>query len=76
MSYYRICPHCGAHLDSSEVCDCAWSRYSRLTEENKRKVNEAIDRLIEKQKAPAGAANTDEGGVEQVDKAVSTFHDI
>lgn len=22
MSYYRICPHCGAHLDPGEVCDC------------------------------------------------------
>lgn len=22
MSYYNTCPHCGAHLDPSEVCDC------------------------------------------------------
>ena len=22
MSYYNICPHCEAHLDPSEVCDC------------------------------------------------------
>lgn len=22
MSYYRICPHCGARLDLGEVCDC------------------------------------------------------
>lgn len=22
MSYYRICPHCGAHLDPGEACDC------------------------------------------------------
>ena len=20
--YYRICPHCGAHLDPGEPCDC------------------------------------------------------
>lgn len=20
--YYRICPDCGAHLDSDEKCDC------------------------------------------------------
>ena len=49
MSYYRICRHCGAHLDPGEVCDCR-----------------------DKEKTPAGAANTDEGKVEQVDKAVST----
>jgi len=22
MSYYRTCPHCGAHLDPGERCDC------------------------------------------------------
>ncbi len=22
MSWYHICPHCGAHLDPGEVCDC------------------------------------------------------
>lgn len=22
MGYYRTCPHCGAHLDPGEVCDC------------------------------------------------------
>ena len=22
MSYYWTCPHCGAHLDPGEVCDC------------------------------------------------------
>lgn len=22
MSYYKVCPHCGAHLDPGEVCDC------------------------------------------------------
>ena len=22
MSYYRICPNCGAHLDPCERCDC------------------------------------------------------
>lgn len=22
MSYYRTCPHCGAHLDPGESCDC------------------------------------------------------
>lgn len=22
MSYFRICPNCGANLDPGEVCDC------------------------------------------------------
>lgn len=22
MSYYKVCPHCGCHLDSGERCDC------------------------------------------------------
>ena len=22
MSYYRVCPYCGSHLDPSEACDC------------------------------------------------------
>lgn len=22
MSYYKACPHCGAHLDPGERCDC------------------------------------------------------
>ena len=22
MSYYNTCPHCGAHLDPGERCDC------------------------------------------------------
>lgn len=22
MSYYKVCPKCGAHLDPGEPCDC------------------------------------------------------
>ncbi len=22
MSYYNVCPRCGAHLDPGEPCDC------------------------------------------------------
>lgn len=22
MAYYNTCPHCGAHLDPGERCDC------------------------------------------------------
>lgn len=52
MSYYRICPICGANLDPGESCDCR-----------------------AKEGAPAGAANTGEGGAEQIDKAVSVSYD-
>lgn len=26
MSYYKTCPHCGAHLDPAERCDCRGKR--------------------------------------------------
>ncbi|MBE6984882.1 MAG: hypothetical protein E7434_04590 [Ruminococcaceae bacterium] len=26
MSYYRVCPYCGCHLDPGEVCDCQKER--------------------------------------------------
>lgn len=32
MSYYRTCPHCGAHLDPGEVCDCQIGAALLLTE--------------------------------------------
>lgn len=22
MSFFKVCPHCGAHLDPGESCDC------------------------------------------------------
>lgn len=25
MSYYRVCPNCGSHLDPGERCDCKTS---------------------------------------------------
>lgn len=71
MIYYRTCPSCGAHLDPGEKCDCFESKYARLTPENKRKVDEEIDRMVEKQKAAHSATNTEGGGAEHVDHAVS-----
>ena len=26
MSFYKTCPHCGAHLDPGESCDCTISQ--------------------------------------------------
>lgn len=50
MSYYRICPNCGAHLDTGEQCDCISARYDRLTAENKQIVLDRIEALITRQK--------------------------
>lgn len=71
MSYFKVCPHCGAHLDPGEACDCFRSKYARLTPENKRKIDDFVLVLVEKQRAAQGAANALDGKVEQVDKAVS-----
>ena len=106
MSYYHVCPHCGAHLDPGESCDCTISqvctearavfpelftgrtdreiaseiagvvsRYGQLTQENQGKFETMVDSLLEEQKAPAGAANTGEGGAEQSLTAVSASND-
>ena len=29
MSFYKTCPHCGAHLDPGESCDCTISQIGR-----------------------------------------------
>ena len=60
MSYYKTCPRCGAHLDPGETCDCLDVEAQLLVDHVK--------------KAPAGAANADEGKVEQV-RPNSTSHD-
>ncbi len=45
MSFYRTCPHCGAHLDPGEACDCrgalleeARSRFLKLTDGQTKKL--------------------------------------
>lgn len=30
---YRECPHCGAHLDPGEVCDCRQPRDEQVSRE-------------------------------------------
>lgn len=72
MSYYRTCPRYGAHLDPGETCDCVHSKYARLTNANKERVNQKVAELLSKQKAAQGAANALDGKVEHVDHAVST----
>lgn len=30
---YRVCPHCGAHLDAGEVCDCRQEPRAEIAED-------------------------------------------
>lgn len=55
MSYYKICPSCGAHLDANEACDCIGAKYQLLTEEEKRLVNEYVQSLLVEQRYQAAA---------------------
>ena len=45
MSYYKLCPECGAALDPGEVCDCRTSKAEQFGSK----------------KAVVNAANTDNG---------------
>lgn len=87
MSYYKTCPHCGAHLDPGEVCDCRENLHDRLkakiltmTEEERAlllrswKVHEQHPKLtIEEcvERAAQGADNTQDGRAEQIRTPVS-----
>lgn len=83
MSYYRICPHCGAHLDPGESCDCTISQVCAearavfpelFTGRTDREIVGEIAGIVrraEVKEAPADAANTGEGGAEQNCQAVS-----
>lgn len=76
MVYYKTCPHCGAHLDPGEVCDCIPSLYACLSPKDRAAVDAKITELRNKAKAPASAANAGEGRVEQnLPGTVSTSHD-
>lgn len=68
MPYFKTCPHCGAHLDPGEACDCIPSLYASLTPELRAKVHAKVSELLtEQKKAALSAANTGDGGVEQYD---------
>lgn len=76
MSYYRTCPHCGAHLDPGERCDCRdaqreWAAklIAPLSLAEKAVLWEAIKNI------PASATNTDGDGVDQISRSVSASHD-
>lgn len=75
MQYYKICPRCGARLDPGESCDCQISnriRFNRLLN-GCRKPSDVYNALLalgnagmlDREKAPAGAADADEGKAEK-----------
>ena len=77
MSFYKTCPHCGAHLDPGESCDCTISQVCTearavfpelFTGRTDREIVGEIAGIVrraEMKEAPADAANTGEGGAEQ-----------
>lgn len=73
MSYYKICPHCGAHLDPGESCDC---RPVPVSEDLRRilgMTQEECAAVLETIKTAQSAANALDGAVEQnLDGTVST----
>ena len=75
MSYYRVCPHCGANLDSGEQCDCIPSMYARLSPENRTKIDDFVHSLLQKERAAQGATNTQDGGADTSDQTISASDD-
>ena len=61
MSFYKTCPHCGAHLDPGESCDCTISQV--CTE-----ARAVLPERAEMKEAPADAANTGEGGIVNMER--------
>lgn len=51
MGIYKICPHCGAHLDPGETCDCIAARYDLLTPANRDRLDAFAMELIAAQRA-------------------------
>ena len=66
MAYYKVCHHCGAHLDSNEVCDCRKSRMREAYDLLVRLTDEQLDRIIQawEKDTALDAANTESGVVE------------
>ena len=51
MGIYKICPHCGAHLDRGEACDCIAARYDALTQANRDRLDAFAVELMAEQRA-------------------------
>lgn len=51
MGIYKICPHCGAHLDPGETCDCIAARYATLSPANRERLDSFIVKLTAEQRA-------------------------
>ena len=82
MSYFKACPHCGAHLDPGEVCDCTLTQVcaearetfpERFTGKTDREVVAEIASVVKR--AAQGATNTQDGEAEQIKPAVSVSND-
>ncbi len=78
MSYYNTCPHCGAHLDPGEACDCKQAMideimdlYREMNHEQKQEFVAYCREIVAKREAAQGATNTQDGKVEQIDEPVS-----
>ena len=68
MSYYRTCPNCDCL--THQVCAEARETFpERFTGKTDREVVAEIASVVKR--AAQGAANTKDGGAEQIDKAVS-----
>ena len=51
MGIYKICPHCLAHLDPGEACDCIADRYEALTKANRERLDSFLAELTAEQRA-------------------------
>lgn len=62
MSYYRVCPLCGAALDPGERCDC--NEYQNAA--TRGNLRQLAAMLRSKQEAAQGVSSTQGGKAEQV----------
>lgn len=57
--YYKTCPHCGAHLDPGERCDCKREAAPGATNTGDGKKNEAVTSsvIVQEEKGDCQAEN-------------------